>query len=235
MSNHVVGFDGVEKAFGATHVLKDVTLSLVEGGITVVLGPSGCGKTTLLRIAAGLLSPDRGDLPGIEGRVVSFAFQEPRLLPWLSARENLCYVLTQADESAIDDVISILELNGFEDFVPGQLSGGMQHRLALARCYLYPSDLVLLDEPFRGLDLPRKLRMMEVFGRLWGRDRRTVLMVTHDVQEAAALGDLIAILSDRPATVRARVVPGAPRSERHLGGGVLEDLRRELTALLLGE
>ncbi len=235
MNNRGVGFDRVEKAFGATPVLEGVTLSLVEGGITVVLGPSGCGKTTLLRIAAGLLSPDRGSLPGIEGKAVSFAFQEPRLLPWLSARENLRYVLREVDETAIDEVISILELTGFEGFFPGQLSGGMQHRLALARCYLYPSDLVLLDEPFRGLDLPRKVRMMEVFSRLWARDRRTVLMVTHDIQEAAALGDLIAILSDRPATVRARVAPEVPRSERRLGDGALEELQRELTTLLLGE
>jgi NitT/TauT family transport system ATP-binding protein len=235
VNNVEVGFDSVEKSFGATPVLKDVSLSLVEEGITVVLGPSGCGKTTLLRIAAGLLSPDRGALPGIEGRDVSFAFQEPRLLPWLSARENLRYVLREADETAIDEVLSILELTGFEEFSPGQLSGGMQHRLALARCYLYPSDLVLLDEPFRGLDLPRKVRMMEVFSRLWSRDRRTVLMVTHDVQEAAVLGDLIAILSDRPATVRARVEPDVPRQERRLGEEALERLQRELTTLLLGE
>ncbi len=235
MNNRGVGFDRIEKAYGATRVLDGVTLSLVEGGITVVLGPSGCGKTTLLRIAAGLLSPDQGSLPGIEGKAVSFAFQEPRLLPWLSARENLRYVLQDVDETAIDEVISILELTGFEGFFPGQLSGGMQHRLALARCYLYPSELVLLDEPFRGLDLPRKVRMMEVFSRLWARDRRTVLMVTHDIQEAAVLGDLIAILSDRPATVRARVAPEEPRSERRLGDGALEELQRELTTLLVGE
>ncbi len=235
MNDSTVGFHGVQKAFGSTPVLDNLTLNLVVGGITVVLGPSGCGKTTLLRIAAGLLSPDRGSLPGIEGRAVSFAFQEPRLLPWLSARDNLRYVLRRADEEAIDEVLSILELNEFERFLPGQLSGGMQHRLALARCYLYPSDLVLLDEPFRGLDLPRKLRMMEVFSKLWSRDRRTVVMVTHDVQEAAALGDLVAILTDRPARVRARVVPDIPRDERNNGGRRGEELQRELTALLLGE
>jgi NitT/TauT family transport system ATP-binding protein len=235
MSDPTVGFQGVHKAFGSTPVLDDLTLNLVLGGITVVLGPSGCGKTTLLRIAAGLLSPDRGALPGITERAVSFAFQEPRLLPWLSARENLRYVLRRADEETIDEVLSILELTEFERFLPGQLSGGMQHRLSLARCYLYPSDLVLLDEPFRGLDLPRKLRMMEVFSRLWSRDRRTVVMVTHDVQEASALGDLVAILTDRPARVRALVVPDIPRDERSIGGQRVEVLQRELTALLLGE
>jgi ABC-type nitrate/sulfonate/bicarbonate transport system ATPase subunit len=142
--------------------------------------------------------------------------------------------LEDADEAAVDEVFSILELTGFGEFTPGRLSGGMQHRLALARCYLYPSDLVLLDEPFRGLDLPRKLRMMDVFARLWAEDRRTVVMVTHDVQEAAALGDRIVLLSDRPATVRRVIDPETPREERGIDRPAGEELQGRLTRLLLG-
>ena len=234
MAAKLLGFRQVRKAFGSTTVLRDITFDLVPGGITAVLGPSGCGKTTLLRIAAGLLEADSGTLPGVVDSRVSFAFQEPRLLPWLSARENLLYVLQDGDPDAVDQVFEILELTGFAEFPPGRLSGGMQHRLALARCYLYPSDLVLLDEPFRGLDLPRKLRMMGVFSRLWAKDRRTVVMVTHDVQEAAALGDRIVLLSDRPATVRDIIEPEPPREERGLDKPAGAELQARLTRLLLG-
>ena len=229
---------GVSKAFGDLVVLSGLSIRVPEHRITSVLGPSGCGKTTLLNVIAGTVAPDSGCVEGMGGAGVSYLFQEPRLLPWKSVSGNVDFVLrdrmTAAErKEAVGSVLALVGLHEFRASRPAQLSGGMKQRAAMARAFAYPSEVLLMDEPFRALDLPLKLALMRAFVALWERDRRTVLFVTHDIQEALFLGDDILVLSPRPATVRDHVANPITRQERSFQSPAMLALERDLYALLL--
>jgi NitT/TauT family transport system ATP-binding protein len=203
-----------------------------------VLGPSGCGKTTLLNLIAGSLSPDSGSIEGNGSGGVSYLFQEPRLLPWKSVWGNIDFVLRDRmpaaeRRKAISEIVALVGLEQFRASRPAELSGGMKQRAAMARAFAYPSDVLLMDEPFRALDLPLKVALMRAFGSLWERDRRTVLFVTHDIQEALFLGDDILVLSPRPAQVRDHVPNPIPRPQRSFQSPAMLALERHLYELLL--
>lgn len=228
------------KSFGVLPVLDDVSLSLQEGSITVILGPSGCGKTTLLNVMAGLASPDSGERLGFDGIRFSYAFQEPRLLPWLSARENAAFALTgavQRDEALarIDPLLEAAGLRDARNRKPSELSGGMKQRLSLVRAFAYPSEMLLLDEAFTAVDLKTKLELMDVFLELWTKERRTVVSVTHDVEEALYLADRILVLSQRPARIIEALDIGLGREERAFGSATTMDAEARLYALVLGK
>jgi len=230
----------IRKSFGALPVLDDVSLALEEGSITVILGPSGCGKTTLLNVMAGLTSPDSGGRSGFEGIRFSYAFQEPRLLPWLSARENAAFALSGAMEREeallrIDRFLGAAGLQEARNRRPGELSGGMKQRLSLVRAFAYPSEILLLDEAFTSVDLKTKLELMDVFLDLWRTERRTVVSVTHDVEEALYLADRILVLSQRPARVIEALDIGLGRAERAFGSATTMDAEAKLYALVLGK
>lgn len=196
----------IHKSFGELKVFTGLDLSFREGSITSILGPSGCGKTTLLRIAAGLIKPDHGEVLGMENKKAGFLFQETRLLPWKNAVDNLEFVLpdTMNKKEKFRLCLDILEkvgLKGYEKHYPAQLSGGMNQRLAMARAFVVKSDVLFMDEPFQSLDLKRRAQMVSVFKKLWLSARPSVLMVTHDVQEALLLSDMIYVLSDKPARI----------------------------------
>lgn len=230
----------IRKSFGALPVLDEVSLSLEEGSITVILGPSGCGKTTLLNVMAGLSSPDSGERLGFDGLRFSYAFQEPRLLPWLSARENAAFALTGAmqREEALARIDPFLEAAGLHEARnrrPSELSGGMKQRLSLVRAFAYPSEMLLLDEAFTAVDLKTKLELMDVFLGLWRRERRTVVSVTHDVEEALYLADRILVLSQRPARIVESLDIGLDRTGRAFGSATTMDAEARLYALVLGK
>lgn len=228
----------VSKSFGDLEVLRGVSIRVPARSILSVLGPSGCGKTTLLNLIAGTAAPDSGTIEGSGSAGVSYLFQEPRLLPWKSVWGNVDLVLR--DRMAAADrrraVASVLALVGLEQFRhsrPAELSGGMRQRAAMARAFAYPSDVLLMDEPFRALDLPLKLALMSAFVEIWERDRRTVLFVTHDIQEALFLGDDILVLSPRPAEVRDHVPNPIPRPQRRFQSPAMLALEKDLYELLL--
>lgn len=231
---------GLRKAYGDLPVLEGLDLDLVEGEILVVLGPSGCGKTTLLNAIAGLLPLDGGERRGFEGLRFSYAFQEPRLLPWLSAVENAHFALAGSGlsrDEAEARIRPLLEGAGLAEAalrLPGELSGGMRQRLSLVRAFAYPAEILLLDEAFEAVDLKTKLEIMDVFLGLWRRERRTTLLVTHDVEEAIYLADRVVVLTARPARIAEDFRVEVPREARSLGSAATLADEARLYRLVLG-
>jgi sulfonate transport system ATP-binding protein len=198
----------------AMEALRDVSLTLGRGAFVTLLGPSGCGKSTLLRLVAGLETPDDGDVsalgvpirrPSIDCGVV---FQDHRLLPWMSVRDNIALSLHTSSANAgeksgrVRELIELVGLKGFEDAKPHQLSGGMSQRAAIARALAPSPQILLMDEPFGALDSLMRGRLQNELLNIWRRENVTVLMVTHDVEEAVFLSTTVAVMYPRPGRIR---------------------------------
>ncbi|MFP4060183.1 MAG: ABC transporter ATP-binding protein [Bacteroidota bacterium] len=199
----------IRKRYGDLEVFRDFSVSFPRGKISCLLGPSGCGKTTIMNLINGFDKPDSGTIDGIEHKKISNIFQEPRLLPWKKVKENIFLVLEniitrKEAEIIVERYLSMVELTAFQNFFPHQLSGGMKQRVAIARAFSWPSDIILMDEPFRGLDLKLKKAVMDAFLKTWESDRRTVVFVTHDVEEAVKLSHEIFVLTSLPATIKTK-------------------------------
>ncbi len=201
-----IRIEGVAKAFGAVAAIEDVTLAAAPGETVAVVGPSGCGKTTLLELVCGLQAADRGEVraPG-----AALMPQRDLLLPWATALDNAALPLRLAGgprERARDRARPLLDafgLAGFERAHPHQLSGGMRQRVAFLRTLLAGKPVLCLDEPFAALDALTRQDMQAWLADALGREPRTVLLVTHDVEEALVLADRVVVLTPRPARVRA--------------------------------
>ena len=230
MKNLYKDFDGVS-------LYRDFSLGFAEGTITCILGPSGCGKTTLLNIIGKLLAPDSGDLIGFDGKAVSYIFQDPRLLPWKTVEENIRFVLRKSlsekeQQRKVNQLISLVELNGFAGYYPSKLSGGMRQRVSIARAFAFPSDIILMDEPLKGLDIKLKLNLIRTISMVWQADKRTVIFVTHDVDEALLLGNEIVVLSQAPVKILTHEKVEAPVMNRSLDSDYLKELKKRLMAAL---
>ena len=219
----MIDLSNVSVSFGAIDALRDIDLHVEEGEFVTVIGPSGCGKTTLLRTVGGLRTPTRGRVrldgcPPDEARSegeVGVVFQQHTLLPWKTAVENVVFLRQMAgktpDSDGARELLSTVGLDGFEDRRPAALSGGMKQRVAIARALHLGANVLLMDEPFGGLDeLTRDEIGLEVL-ELWRRERKTVLFVTHSVPEAVLLGDRCVVMADDPGTVRATFDIDLPR------------------------
>jgi ABC-type nitrate/sulfonate/bicarbonate transport system ATPase subunit len=217
-----------QSAARTTAVLDGVSFAIPAGSVACVVGPSGCGKSTLLSLAAGLMSPTSGrvDWEGGEVRIgpnhhIGMAFQQPGLFPWMTARRNLTVGLRtrgasrQDANATADEFLDLVGLGDFKDAYPNQLSGGMAQRVGIARALALRPRLLLLDEPFAAVDAFTRLKLQQDLKALLKRYHPTVMFVTHDVPEAIALGDVIVVMSQRPATVL-RIIPVAPE-ERNRG------------------
>lgn len=179
----LIEFRNIVKSFDGQVILKGVNLDIYEKEFVTLLGPSGCGKTTLLRILAGLEKSDSGTVTGVPEKI-SFMFQEDRLLEWYSAFENVKLV---SDETAAEKYLDAVELANDKNTAVSQLSGGMKRRVALARALAYSSQLVILDEPFKGMDIELKQNMMELVKK--ESTSRAFIVVAHEPQEAEFLAD----------------------------------------------
>ncbi len=232
----------------ALAVLDDISLTVEPGEFVALLGPSGCGKSTLLRLVAGLDTPVRGALHAngvpIAGpdpsRVV--VFQDPTLFPWRTVRDNVGlgpeaqrlgrgHAARSETAARIDAALELVGLGQFADAFPHQLSGGMAQRAALARALVNDPELLVLDEPFGKLDSLTRIRMQGELVRLWQAARFSVLLVTHDVEEALYVANRVIVLSERPARIVAEVRNDAPYP-RHRDDPKLVALRREVLAQL---
>jgi NitT/TauT family transport system ATP-binding protein len=196
----------IYKSYDSLMVFDDFSIIFKKNKINCILGPSGCGKTTLLNIIAGLVSPDSGEISGIDRDKISCVFQEPRLLPWKTARKNIAFTLRdKLTPNEVGDLvekyIKLVRLDDYGDYFPGQLSGGMNQRVSLARAFSFPSEIILMDEPFKGLDYKLKQSLQNSFLELWKSDKRTVIYVTHDVDEAIELGETIFLFSKHPVRI----------------------------------
>lgn len=196
----------VTKAFDDLVILKDFSLQFEMEAVTCLLGPSGCGKSTILKILSGLDEQYSGQINGMRDKRLSFVFQESRLLPWLTVRDNIRYVLQDHVpeaylEARIEYFINKVELTDFINDYPNTLSGGMKQRVSLARAFAMPHDILLLDEPFQGLDCELKNQLMTLLEKLLNEDKKTVIMVTHDLTEAKRLAHRIVYLTGNPLRV----------------------------------
>ena len=205
---------GIEKSFGSLHTLKQVSIELEENQFVSILGPSGSGKSSLFNIISGLSLPDAGrvyiegnDYTGRTGRV-SYMQQKDLLLPWSTILDNVSIPLLlkglskkEARKTAVE-YFNSFGLEGFEESYPSQLSGGMRQRAALLRTYLFSNDIMLLDEPFGGLDAITRRKMQQWLLGVLQKLQASILFITHDIDEAIFLSDKIYIFSERPATVK---------------------------------
>jgi NitT/TauT family transport system ATP-binding protein len=189
---------GVYKDFGELRVLENWDLAIKPAERIAVLGLSGSGKTTFLRLLAGIEVPTRGQIE-VNSQKIGFVFQEPRLIPWRTIRQNLLFV---NDKANIGELLSSLHLEGFADYYPSQLSGGMKQRVNLARALAVSPDLLIMDEAFASLDLKVKVDIMNDVLELWRQRRFTMVTVTHDLKEALYLADRILLISSRPARIK---------------------------------
>ncbi|HWP60130.1 MAG TPA: ABC transporter ATP-binding protein [Candidatus Acidoferrales bacterium] len=231
----IVEVRGVSKTYDTgVEALRDVSLSLPSGKLSTFLGPSGCGKTTLLKIIAGLMAPTSGEV-FVKGQKVSgpgperaFVFQEFALLPWASVLRNVAFGLelrgvARAERQRVArEYIGRVGLKGFEHRYPHQLSGGMRQRVGLARALAVNAEILLMDEPFSSVDEQTRRKFQEDLLELLQVEKKTVIFVTHSIEEAAYLSDQIVLLSQRPGTVFKII---EPRIERP--GKTPDEIRRD--------
>jgi NitT/TauT family transport system ATP-binding protein len=198
-----------------TPVLQNINLEVANGEFLCLVGPSGCGKSTLLNIMGGFLSPTSGTVR-IDGEVVQgpdprriFVFQERGVFPWLTVEGNIGFGLSKLSRTEraerIAHYVKLVGLGGFEEAYPSELSGGMKQRLEVARALAVNPDMLYLDEPFGALDSITRLVMRKELLRIWEAERKTVVFVTHDIDEAVQLADRVVVMSARPAVIQ-RVV-----------------------------
>lgn len=180
--------------------LIDVSFSVEEGEIIGILGTSGCGKSTLLRVLSGLDKDYTGNF-SLEKEEVGMMFQEPRLMPWLTVEQNVSFGLKGDQEALVHELLGTVGLTGFEKHYPKDLSGGMSQRTAIARALVTEPEVLLLDEPFSAVDAFTKMQLQELLLSIWKKKNTTMLLVTHDIDEALYLCDRILILKGQPGVL----------------------------------
>lgn len=196
MKNIELSLKNISKSFGEKAIIKDLSLDFPSGSFTSIVGKSGCGKTTLLRLIAGLAHCDRGEIILSKGKIAT-VFQEARLMPWLNVADNITFAALHdknLDKQRLDEILELLELIEAKELYPHQLSGGMAQRVSLGRTLFYNSDVILMDEPFTALDYFTRQSLQKMLLRLQAHEKKTIVFVTHDVEEAIYLGDRILIM-----------------------------------------
>jgi len=234
-----VQFNHLSMRFPGVEVLRDISLDVREGEFVCILGPSGCGKTTLLNIVGGFLQPTEGEVT-IDGVRVTqpdprriFVFQERGVFPWLTVEQNIgfgLFKLTEEEKRArIAHYVQLVGLVGFERSYPRELSGGMKQRLEVARALAVNPDVLYLDEPFGALDSITRLQMRRELLRIWQAEKKTILFVTHDIEESVQLADRVVVMSQRPAHIQ-RIVDIDIRHPRDLSAPRYIQLRDSIFA-----
>jgi len=223
-------FDHLHLSFGARTVLRDFSLELPEKGVICFFGASGCGKTTLLHTISGLVKPQSGSILGIENKRTAVVFQEDRLLPWVSAKQNVALVC-RGEEKSAGKWLQKVGLAGEEDKKPAALSGGMKRRVAIARALAYGGDILILDEPFNGLDTNTERIVISHIREQYAD--KLVLFITHDSAEAAFFADEVLLLSGPPLTVQKKLRFTAPISQRMADSSISENYQAAIESLTL--
>ena len=216
-----MSFATKDKTKSDVHVLEDINLDVREGEFVCIVGPSGCGKSTLLNIAGGFLSGTSGEIT-IDGKRVTepdprhiFIFQENGVFPWLTVEDNVGFGVKRPNpaerKQVVDHYIEMVGLTGFGKTYPRELSGGMRQRVEIARAFAAEPDVLFMDEPFGALDYLTRMRLRSELTQIWQRERKTVIFVTHDVEEAIQLSDRVVVMGKRPSRIRDIVTVDVPR------------------------
>jgi NitT/TauT family transport system ATP-binding protein len=218
--------------FQNTVVFDSFNAEFDSNKINCILGPSGCGKTTLLNILSGTLLENGGEIT--KPHSVSYVFQEELLIPQKTARKNLELVLKSVYsdktelKAVIDKFLKLSSLQQAADLYPHEMSGGMRQRLALIRAFAYPSDVLLMDEPFKALDITLKGNIIKAFLSLYKEDKRTVLFVTHDIDEALMTGDSIYVYSNKPMRLQRKIAIDSDKDSRKLYDANIIEIKNEV-------
>jgi len=232
-----MSFQAKTKAAQPVHVLEDISLDVRDGEFICLVGPSGCGKSTLLNILGGFLQPTEGAAT-IDNKAISgpdpkriFIFQENASFPWLTVEENVGFGVKRSTEGEkrelVEHYIEMVGLTGFGKTFPRELSGGMRQRVEIARALAAEPDVLFMDEPFGALDYLTRLRLRHEVTQIWQRERRTILFVTHDVEESVQLAGRIVVMGRRPSRIRA-IVPVETERPRDLADPVHRNLRDQI-------
>lgn len=219
--------DEISLCYEEVQVLDKFSLEIETGKILCIVGPSGCGKSSILNIIAGLIDNYEGDIKQSLEKI-SYVFQEDRLLPWETVYNNVRIVKENEQEEEITDLLTSLELNGFGDKYPHQLSGGMRQRCSIARSFYYDAPLLLMDEPFKSIDYDLKVNMINYLINLWQKRKNTIIFVTHDIDEALLLGHKIMVLSKRPTRIIDIYDVKKAHTQRDLTDIELSDIRNKI-------
>lgn len=220
--NITLKLDNVSKSFARvdsddiTDALQNINLEMHQGEFISLVGTSGCGKSTMLRLIAGLIKPTRGRLT-VNGKVIEgpdpsrgMVFQQPTLFPWLSVEKNIGFSFRMSktvdqNKDKIEHMLKVIGLESFRDDYPGQLSGGMAQRVALARSLICSPEILLLDEPLGALDAFTRMNMQDEILSMWRENKQLVVMVTHDVDEAIYMGTKVVVMDAHPGRVKAEI------------------------------
>lgn len=238
MSARPFTLDRVSRSFGSLQVLRDLSLAVFPGEFIAIVGPSGCGKTTLLNLLSGFDQATSGTVQR-NGRT-RMVYQQDGLFPWQTVAENISLGLRHIKSEAqrkqqTEELLALIGLENFEQHYPHQLSGGMRQRVELARALAGDSDVLLMDEPFSSLDYLTRLRMRDELAHILRERPRTVVLVTHDIEEAAQLADRVIVLSERPASIRDELRVITPRPRDPTQSDVINAVRLVLAKLNAGQ
>lgn len=236
MNNSLIQVRNVSLSYDNVDVLDNIDLTINEGEFVAIVGPSGCGKTTLLNLISGYEDPSSGSIK--RNGELRMVYQEDGLFPWLTVNENIGLGIRKVKKNRdkdlqLQEAVALIGLEGFESHYPHQLSGGMRQRVELVRALTGESDILLMDEPFSALDYLTRLKLRNELVRLLEERPRTVILVTHDIEEAAQLADRIVLLSNRPAKIinEMRIALKKPRALTDpVVTGAVHDLLEQLNA-----
>lgn len=203
----IISIKNINKKFNNKIIFQDFNIDFYKNEINCIVGKSGCGKSTLLNIISGIIPNDRKNFETIEKYGVSYIFQDDRLIDWLTVEENIKLVVKKLyskkiTDELIDKYLDLVGIKEYKNYYPQMLSGGLRQRVNIARAFIYPSNIVIMDEPFKSIDVINKEIIIENLRQILEKEQRTVLFVTHDIEEALLISDKIYVLGNSPIEVK---------------------------------